>query len=264
MIRAFVDSAKMLLRKPQLLIPTAVLALVNVILLYFTIEAIMEMLYSSLVLEEVPEATLLQMPYFLFSMYSIPLIIVALLVFFAFAVQAWLIYVYSKFVKDGEKANIVGAVSAGFANILNAMIISIFFMLAGFVYVVATFIVLLILLSVEILGIISLLLLLAWFLFGIYLFIKLYFLPVVMAIEGKGLKAALPIVWKWSQKRMIRVIVIIVAIFIIYNIINTAGLVVSDILPPGLLSTLLYYIFALIGLSYGSLVLVNYYNLNRA
>lgn len=262
MIKSLVGSAFAFVAKPKLFLPALIVAIFNLALAYFAVDAFLEIIYNSLVLGIYPEGTLLQIPGLFFMMYPIQTIIVIALALIVYASSAWLIFSYAKSVKDSS-AGIGAAISFGLKSLGRIVSLTLFLFIVGLVYAIIAFILLYFTISIELLGLAALVLLLLWFLFGIYLLFKLYFLPVVMAVEEINLKQGVGKVWQWSNQRLLPIILLIIILEIVAFILTIIGLGAGDLLDDVILSAATFYPFALISIAYCSLVLVNYYNSNK-
>ena len=262
MIKSLISSVFAFIARPKLFVPGLIVAAFYLLLAFFAVDAVLEIIYNSLVLGIYPGGTLLQLPLLFLAMYPTQTIIVIALALFSYAGSAWLIFTYAKDVKD-KKAGLGGIISFGIRNLLNIIVLTLFLFLVGLVYAIITLLLLHVSILGGIFGFIALILLLIWFLFGIYLLFKLYFLPAVMAVEEIKLKQALGKTWNWSGKRLLSIILIIIIIEIVASVLTFIGLVAGDLFTDPILSAVAYYPFAVIAIAYSSMVLVNYYNENK-
>ncbi len=263
MIKSLVGSAFAFVAKPKLFLPALIVAVVNIILAFFALDAFLEIIYNSLVLGIYPEGPLLQIPSLFFNMYPAQITIVILLALITYASSAWLIFAYAKSVKD-SKAGIGAILSFGLQNLGNIVSLTLFLFLIALLYGIIFFLFLYLTMSTGLLGLAALILLLGWSLFGIYLLFKLYFLPVIMAVDELRLKQALGRVWQWSGKRLLHIILLIIILEIVSFALAFIGLVAGDFFTDPTLSAIAYYPFAVISIAYCSLVLVSYYSGNKS
>jgi len=152
--------------------------------------------------------------------------VIGLITFISIGLGFYLIYVYSSLI-NGKQALLKGI----FSNISKAgeiIGLTIFIIVAMFLYFTIGFFLFVTSLTFETIGIITFLLFLLWLVLGLYAFVKLAFTPMFMVIERQKLKAALVASWKWSEKRTLSIFIFLTIIGFISGSINTIFSTLGD------------------------------------
>lgn len=260
MLNALLGAAGLIVKKPAILLPALVAVAINLALMLAAGDFLFGFLYDAFIFGSMPEGSLLQMPFFIISMYPAQVLVVAVLALALYATTAWLAVVYGHAAGTAKKGKmaVISSVSFAAGRIGGILALAVFVFLISLAYgiIMLSLIWLLMLPGMEIPAIV---LMAAWFLFGIYLLLRVLFLPVVMGVEQAGLKGALGIVWKWGRKHNIGMVALVFALFLITLAMDEAGAAIGGLAGDEMLSLAVAVLFALLNSAYFSLALAKYY-----
>ncbi|MCR4335853.1 MAG: hypothetical protein NUV57_04930 [archaeon] len=220
MFSAFSSGFTEIIKKPSYLIPAFFGTLANAIVLILSIDSYFNILYSALILGETPDSTLIELPYHLFAFYGTDLIIIGLASFITFGIGIYLVFVYASLL-NGKEKSAINAVIKTIPKAKEVFLLAFFVTIAGLLYGFVAYMLFVISLTIEVLGIVTFLLMLAWMIIGILAFLKLAFTPVAMALDNQKLKPALKATWQWSKKRTIRIVIFLFLLSFISGLIGS-------------------------------------------
>ncbi len=219
MIKALAGGFGEIIKRPSLLIPAFVGMALNIALLLFAIDNYFNFFFNVLILGQVPDAPLLDLPFYIASAYLPDIFVMSVAVFASLFISIYILYTYCALVAKGEKSAIK-ALLGQFSRVTEIFSLSFFSFVGFFLYATAAFFLFLGAVSLEGTGIIFVLLLLLWIGFGTFSFLKFLFSPLFMAINKKKMKAAMAQSWQWSTKRIIEIALFLLLIGAITGIIN--------------------------------------------
>src|SRR3989344_4510294 len=250
----FIELAK----RPLLFVPALIAMALNVLVLLFTIDNYFNFFFGVFLLGEVPDVSIAELPYYLFTAYWQDVIVMAAAAFVTFFISLWLLYTYADLV--GKKGR--GVLSQVLAQAKRApeifgLTISTF--IGFFLYTTVAFLLFIGTVSLGDIGIIAFILFLAWLVFGIYSFFKFAFTPLFMAIERKNIKSALAESWKWTGKRLLSVIALFVAVGIVSGAINLIFSLASDATAVDELAIIALVLGSAFSTAYYNIVLIKYF-----
>ena len=200
MIGAFVQGVFELAKKPVYLLPALIISLAAFLVIILSAESYMAFFYSAIMLGQVPDAGILELPFYIISSYGQEIAIICASMLISLTLTLFQLYIYA--LSMARKEGMVQAIRDGAAKLPEIFGLVVFAALASFIYGVLGYALFAASITFDVIGIALFLLLIAWGLFGAYAFVKLIFVPVFMALEGKKLKAALSESWKWSSQRV--------------------------------------------------------------
>ncbi|AJF59988.1 MAG: hypothetical protein J4224_00905 [Candidatus Diapherotrites archaeon] len=266
MFSALVQGLKDLALKPSILLPAIVFVLFNAVLAALSQDTILEFFYNVIFLEQLPYATnWVEFFYFFVMIYFWQLLALALVLFLAYTASFWMAFSYSAFVKNKGKTGAVASSTHALSRIGSAVSLAVFFgivtLLYGFLLMV--FFLLTSLPGENIVGGLGLLLFLLWLVFGVYLLVKLLFLPYIVGVEESKTKNAVEKAWQWSGKHFFGIIVVSLIVGIIANVIALAGSALSDFFGESLVAVAVVALFVSVSVAYSNLVFAHYYNSTR-
>ncbi len=262
MLRAFTDAGLIFLKKPAIILPAVFVGILNLIVLFFAWDFIEGFLYELLVLGKAPAGGFFELPFQIFLYYPVDIIVGGIAFFIMAVLQFYLLFVLSELVKS-KGSGVFVAMGRGLKRIDDAVVLTLFVLVAGFLAGMVLYIIMGILLAFGELGLLLLFLAgLVYFLFLAFLILKLSFLPFVMGVKGIKLKPALKEVWKWSTgiKRLASILAILIVVTFISSIINSLGIFISDFIPNEFFGFIPIYLFMLISLTYSILAPSFYYS----
>lgn len=262
LINALVSGFTVIVKKPAVLLAALFAAVVNIGIFYLVYDQFLDFVYYALYLEILPQTTIYALPMRLFQLYPFEISVLLIGAFLGAIVQVWLVFVLGRFMQDFEKgsAGIVDAIKHATARLKKCFEVAVFLYIIGFIY----FVVMLFLMFLGIISdVLSLVLLGVWGLVGIYLLIKLVFLPVVVATDRERLKDALAKTWSFSEKRFFSMVIFLVVVYFISTVLETIGGNLSLMVEDDLISLLILLIFVLASISYSTIAMVKYYLNNK-
>jgi len=258
LIGSLIAPVKLLAKKPALLLPALLSALIVFALWLAFLPQMLDIAVNTLILEQVPEAPLTQFLFYFGSMYFFGLLAMLAFGILAAMVSLSLAYCYAVFVRMDEHGN--GSVGkacretiSGIGKIAGLLV----FALA--VALFAGFLLWLALIAGPSLILPGLIVLLGTGLLLFYLCIKLSFAVQAMGIEKVSVREALQASWKFSEGRFLAMLVFIIVIAVINSIINAVGLGVSDLVPDDIASMAVFGVFIAIAWAYSGLAMPAYY-----
>ena len=262
MFRVFIESFAEAVKKPLLLAPALIVMLANVLVLFLALDNYFGFFYDVFVFNNVPGQGLLDTPYYMITTYGVDILAMALASIIALALGFYLLYVFAEILAGKEK-KVFRAMASTLSRAGEILALAFFAGIAAFLYIIVAYILLLITFSVEALGIITLLLLILWLIFGLYAYFKFVFTPVFMAVERKKLKEALKVSWKWSAGKLASIIVFLVILSFVTALITNVGIAISDSLSVDWLIVLALAITAGLSGAYYNIALIKYFQAKK-
>ncbi|MEK6958343.1 MAG: hypothetical protein AABW99_05185 [archaeon] len=227
MLKEFIGGFTELVSRPLYFLPALLAGIINLFVMVAVSENSFNFFMQTLVLGNVPDVNLWQMPFYIINSYGQDLIAMLLGTLASLAVGFYILYVYSALIAAKEKG-IVKAIAATAKKIPEILALSVFVLAAFFIYSTIAYFVFVAGVSIEAIGIILFIALLAWLVLGVYFFLMLAFTPLFMALNGTKLKKALAESWKWSPKRLLHIAVFLAVLWFLTMAVATLFSMISD------------------------------------
>jgi len=260
MFDALFGSIGYIVRRPAVLLPAIVTALFSAALFVAGFDLIMRFLWDALIVGILPEVSEIELPYMLMKMYGTELGVIALLGVLNLAAGVWLVFVYGYLIKGGQRGKVTLGSAVGYAisRLWNVIYVS------GFIALIALLFMLLGIFtawisSLQGIGIIGLPLMLIAALAAMYVFIKLTFLPAVMAADDAKLKIGIAKTWKWSAGKLPGIVLFLILLSGIAGAVQQIGLIAAGFFEDEFFAFLAFAVFAVIANAYFSIAIVKYY-----
>jgi hypothetical protein len=258
MIKAVFGGLAQIVAKPQVLIAGIITAIIQFMVLLFALEPLSSLAENVLLLGNVPNVSLLELPFQFYRMYfnEINLLLIAFLI--SLILQLWLGIVIARFAVNlqAKKAGILEAIGFGIKG-LGKIIGAVVFLLAivGIFFAVFQFLVWLSDFSTEASIILTTLLLIL----AAYVFIKLVFFVPIMGCKEANVKTALEEAWEFGKNKFWKILALLVIVAIVSAVIEMIGTLASDAIANDIISAAVLSLFSIIATTYSALVLANYY-----
>jgi len=262
MINAIVEGFTSFAKKPLLFLPALFVMGLNFIVLLAAFESYFNLFFETLVLGEVPDAGLLELPFFMLTTYGADIIVIGLAAFVSFALGFYMIYIYASLLA-GKETGMIKAIIANAKRTGEILGLTLFVSIALFLYGIVAYLLFVASVSIEALGLIAFILLLIWGLFGLFVYFKFAFTPVLMATEKQKLKPALAAVWKWSSPKLISIIIFLIIIGFLAGIINTVFITLADATGSNELGILLLLLGFGLSNAYYNISFVKYFTASK-
>ncbi len=217
MFKTFIESAGELIKNPFTLIPAVCAMVVNLFVLSIASEAYFNVIYEVILFGNVGDS-IIELPLYLFASYGKEIFIIAGAMFLTLAIGYYLTYVYAKVL--AEKEAVIPAMIKTLGNAGELIGITLFAFVMFFIYATITYFLIVISFTVEIIGLFAFIILLTWFFFGAYAYFKFMFTPIIMVVKKQKLKIGLATSWKWSEKKIISIMVLLLVMGFITGIVG--------------------------------------------
>ncbi len=258
MISSLTGAFGELVKKPALLLPAFIGMGLNIAILLLTIDNYFSFFFDVFFIGNVPDASIAELPYYLFTSYFADIAVMAAAVFASFFIAYFLLFTYASVIGKKEKS-VVKAMRTAIGRAAEIFWLTVFTFAAFFLYAAVSYALFAATLELGGLGIVALLLMLAWGAFGVYAFLKLAFAPLFVALEKKKIKQALAESWKWSGRRLLGIIGLLVLLMIITGTISAVFGAASDATGVDELAVLLLVLGSAVSSSYYNVALVKYF-----
>jgi len=177
-----------------------------------------------------------------------------------FCVNIWAIFAVTKYIADEEKGRIIGrAMGYATARIGKIISVAVFVGVLSVIFVAALLLVLWAGLVLPALAIITIILMLVLSILIVYLYVKLFFLPVVIAATGHNVKNAIPEVWRWGNKRFWEITVLIFVLTFLSGAVLDIGIEVAAYVPDDTAQLVIPAVFSVLAVTYTTVVMARYY-----
>src|SRR3989338_715435 len=226
MLSAFIGGFGELAKRPFYFVPALLAIVINLAILLLVVDVQFDFFYSVFVLGEVPETTLIGLPFYVATGYWQQLLIIGAAAMVSFMLSFYQLYVYSALI--GKKKPVIGTSIEAFSKIPEIFGLAFFAAIASFIYFTIAYFIFIATVTFGGIGIVFLLLLLAWIIAGVYASLKLLFTPLFMAIEKKKLKQSLSESWKWSSGKVVSIVALILLLGLVAGAISGFFSVRSD------------------------------------
>jgi len=260
MISALLGGAVGLVRKPAFILPGIIAGLIVTIsfFLFFetTILFVIDLVANSAALAG--GGSILSVPYLILASYPYEVVSLGGFAFLIIATNIWVLQAFA-IAERNEKAGVVEVVAGAFSKIQRIAFTAISLMCLAVLYVAATFVFFAIIDILSFVPFLPPLLVLFWVLLSAYLYLKFLFFGTISVseenIKGRDL---LMKTWKWSNGKLIGIIIFSLVVALIGNFILGAGFTASDFFDEfaGYIVIMLFYA---LGAAYSSFAFVKYY-----
>ena len=258
MFKSLIASLGQIVAKPQVLLAGIIATIFQTIILYFSLEPLGSVFEKAILLGELPNVGLMELPFQFYKMYFAELNVILLAFLASMVLQLWLGVVIARFASNlhSKKAGIMEAVGFGIKS-LGKIIGAIIFLLAiaGIFFALFQIIAWLSEFSNEA----SLILLFLLGLLIAYLYVKLVFFIPLMGCKEANVRDALAEAWEFSKKKFWRILILLVIVSIIAAVIDFIGSSIAGFTIEDIIASIIISLFAVIGSTYSALVLANYY-----
>lgn len=275
MINALFNSLTLLARKPWIFLPTLIVAAIMGVITVSTIETYFMLLFNLTFFNQMPQTTLLELPFRIFELYPIESSILLGMLAVMFFLNSLLLLIYAHLVKEEierKKSSLLNAVRNAFSQIGQTILLFILIALVG----LFLGIVYLAFFALMPLSGFSWIILLIIFLLIIYIAIKLLFTIPALAeaertitsgkkiVQGKGgIKQALEESWQFTDKHLFGTIALIIILFIVTAILTSIVGTIGELIELEEASiAVMYVLLAIIG-TLADLSICYYYFLNK-
>ena len=259
MISAFADGFAELAKKPLLLAVALIGTAINVGVMILASDSYMNVFVNMMVLGEVPEATVMEMPFFIFTSYAADIAVILVAMTTSLAAGFFTLFAYSRMVAS-KKTGLREGLSFATSKITEALFLSIFYMAALFLFALSAFLLFAAGVSFEGVEAITFLLFIALCAFGIYCYVKLFFTPLFMALEGMKLKKALAESWRWTAGKFIPLLFFLIIAWAVTAMVSGIAFAASDAIAVDEVSAAVAIIGFCIAGAYYSIVLVKFFS----
>ena len=258
MFRSLLESLGQMVAKPQVLLAGIIAVIFQAIILYFALEPLGSVFEKAILLGELPNVGLMELPFQFYKMYFAELNVILVAFLASMILQLWLGIVIARFASNlhSKKAGMIEAVGFGLKS-LGKIIGAIVFLLAvaGIFFALFQIIVWLSGFSNEA----SLVLMFLIGFLAAYLYIKLVFFVPLMGCRESNVRDALAESWEFSKKKFWRILALLLLVSIIAGVIDLVGSSIAGFASEDITASIMISLFAVIGSTYSALVLANYY-----
>lgn len=258
MISSVFGGLAQLAAKPQVLIAGIITAVIQFIVLLFTLDPLSSLAENVFLLGNVPNVSLLELPFQFYRMYFTEISILLIAFLISLILQLWLSIVIARFAGNlrERKSGIIEALGFGaksFGKIIGAVvfllaIVGIFFAVFQFLVWISGF-------STEVSLVLTILLLIL----AAYVFIKLVFFVPIMGCKEANVRDALGEAWEFGKNRFWKILALLVIVAVVSAVIEMIGTLISGAIANDIISAAVISLFSVIAATYSALVLANYY-----
>lgn len=249
-------------KRPQVLLPALIVALVNFGMVILFSESYI-LLFSDIGTGNIPDISILEMPYFFLSTYFVEIATITIVLFVSIACSLYLVYTYAKML-SGKRIGIVGSMSYAAGRLGEILLFSLFLMIAWAIFLTALFIAISATFYTGELGVVFII---AVFLVGlgaIYIFARLSYAPLFMFFENMKVRKALSEAWHWSDKMPFKIIFFLLLLSVATQIISFVFGTASDLTESqAVISAIIALLGLLISNAYSAIAFVKYFTILR-
>ncbi len=262
MFNSLVESFFGLLRRPSLLVPGFFLTLTQAVLMwlffYFN-DTIARFYYELFVLNLFPEINIFSSIFLLAIANPLQMLFLAVFVAFWFFASFWMIFSFTKVVFEKEPP--IKSFFEALNKVGKIFGLSIFAVMLLVLYSLVLLAILWVGFLFDALVLFSAIGAILWLLFGFFLLLKLFFLPVEFFSGDKKITGSIKHVWAWSAKHFFSIFVFLIIVSVVCELVLGLGVIVADLFPPELeVASILAIILAFsFSLSFFGYSVVNYY-----
>lgn len=212
---AFVDIA----RRPMLAVPALLAAIANTAVMLLAVDSFFGLFYDITIAGNVPEAGIVEAIYYVAASHSIEIAVIAAALFINGITSVFLLYTYYALATE-KKAGVAGAMLEKIGKITEIAGVAAFLLVAAGAFSAVSLAIFVAAVSVEGLGFLAPVVMIALAAFSIYVFMKLFFTPLFMCSEQEGLKKSLGKCWKWSNKRLFTIAIFFAIVSAIISVLG--------------------------------------------
>ena len=261
MISALVGGAVGLVRKPALIVPGIIAGLLVTIAFFLFFETT---LFFMLDLVASPDSiagagSIFSVPYVIFASYPLEVLSTLAFIFLIIATNIWVLQAFAIAESQGGRSTVTSVVAGAVSRLGRIVFTALTVMCLVLLYAVFTFAYFAV---VDVLGFVPflpVLLVLLWLVLSAYLYLKLLFFGTVSVSDEKirG-KEILLRTWKWSNRKLLGILVFMVLAAVISNFILGIGFTASDFVDE-FIGYLVIMLFYALSTAYSSFAFVKYY-----
>jgi hypothetical protein len=256
MIDALVRPVWQILKNPFVLIPAVVIGFILSLFIDSLFLSIVEIIYRSTVLQELPEVALAELPLYFAAKYFWNIVSVAVLGSVLNTGGVLVFFAYTNYAK--EKKGITESIFYAVGRFWDAVTLALFALIVIVLYLVLAWVAYF-LIALTGIGIIAALIMLLFFVLGVYLIIKLYFVPVVMAADELNVREGVAKAWKWSQGRMLSIVVFGAVLALVWSFVTGFGMGIALAFEEFDFFFAAFVVVSSLASAYSALAMANYY-----
>ena len=261
MIDSIIGAFKTALTKPKLWVPALVVGIVNYAIFLLLFEfGIWDFMLYALFLGLVPQTggAVVGLPFEIYAMYSTGVNAIIALAAVVFVTTVFMQFFYGDYVRQmaGGKASFGSAFSYGLSSLKKIFGLFLFFFV---ITILAGIVMWLAMLFAASAGIVGDIVIVIVGLLMIYIGLKLLFTVTAIAIDRLTLKEGLKKSWEFSNRFLLRIIVLIIVGGSISYLITSVGVEVADLLGIDIVFIVVFIIFWLFAAAFSNLLLPFYY-----
>ncbi len=259
MIVSLIAGVFAFVKKPLAVLPALLAGLLQVAALFVVIQPLFGLLLD-LSAGGLPNAGFLELPYVLFLQHPTEIMLVLALALFGTTLQAWLVFVYGNLFGTKEHG-ILESVRRSLARLPRAFTYAVFLFALGFLYLLASLLLWQLLKpAMNFSGA----LFLAWLLLGYYVYLKLLFTPVAMAVEDLKLREGLRASWKFTRGKLLPLFLLTVLLGSVSSLLGATGDLIANGIEDDNAGLFAVLLFLALATAYTQTVLVKYWVVGRA
>ncbi|HLC79282.1 MAG TPA: hypothetical protein VJG83_02520 [archaeon] len=240
-----------ILKRPQLLLIALLGSIANSFILLLSVDYYFSFFYEVFVLGEIADSSIIDMPFYLLATYATEILVIVLTIIASLMVWLYVLYAYSAMLS--QKKKVIQALSFAISKTPEIAIVSSFLLALSFLFAAILFFFFIATFSFAGFEIVALLILIAALGLGAYIYLKLSFTPLFMALGKKTLKQSLGLSWKLSAKHLLQIAVFLILLSTISGVI--AG--VFSLLSEYPENEIIAFVLLLAGIAFSSA----YYNI---
>lgn len=260
MLKELAKPLQRIVKNPFTLLPALVFGAVISVLAEELAGHFLEIFFRVIVFGEFPESTPIELPLYFINRYLLNVLGIAVIGFLIIVVSAMVFFAYARLCKGSK--GVIESILHSIGRIWDAITIALFVFIALAIYSTAVgFLYWLILLSAEIglLDIMAMILAIILAFLGLYVLVKLSFLPIVMGMDDLKLKEGITKTWNWSQKRLLGIIAVLLFVSFAGSLVTALPLGLFEGINDPLAYYVIFAIFSSIASAYSALAMSEYY-----
>jgi len=240
-------------KKPLAIIPALIVLFIIGLIFWLVSDSFVEIIFNTVFLEDIPDSTLAELPFHLFSLYALDFIILGIWALVSALLVTALGFYYAAIAKGSGITESIGKTIEQAKNITSVfalfLVLAVFFAILFWIFLILGTINLWLFIVPEIIITIA----------AVFITVKIAFTIPIIEVENTSLKKALEKSWKTTDKKFWLTLAFLIILGIILNIILGIGSMVSDIIPEETIGVIVFAVFASIMLAYAGLTMAFYY-----
>jgi hypothetical protein len=264
MLGIFIDSFLEIIKRPKLLVP-ALIGNISIlaILIFFSLESYFEVVYDLAIVNNIPETGIVESIYYFTANHFQEIVVIIVSLFLNIIITLYLMYVYYGLINQ-KKSGLIKLMIEKIAKLPELAATTIFLFVLMTIFATVFIAITWVFPYIEPLSIAMPFILIFWVLFCAYFIIKLFFTPFFMCSQAEGLNKALRKCWKWSNKRIFKIIIFFTIMSAIYYIVrliidNMANLVATTENDTEIIQTLIVLIGTMFNNAYFNVGIVKFF-----